>query len=189
MENYFDKPIEVLKMSVPSIVYTFQNNLEFVALSNLSAAVYQVFFFFKPLFFHECFLYFSFDWERKIYRLQCSTIDCNTSTNFFRFSRLLFSWKSLQLQFSWRFFCTGDFRIVDGLLSFFYSLVLPLYRLIMIYRDLLACFFFFKLSVINAILMIDSIINHFKGIKNQIKTRNNFYFIFIILFINFFIFL
>lgn len=37
--------------------------------------------------------------------------------------------------------------------------------------------------------MIDSIINHFKGIKNQIKTRNNFYFIFIILFINFFIFL
>lgn len=51
MENYFDKPIEVLKMSVPSIVYTFQNNLEFVALSNLSAAVYQVFFFFLNCFF------------------------------------------------------------------------------------------------------------------------------------------
>uniref|UniRef100_A0A6T8UZ53 UDP-galactose transporter n=1 Tax=Noctiluca scintillans TaxID=2966 RepID=A0A6T8UZ53_NOCSC len=33
---------EVLKISVPSILYTLQNNLLFVSLSNLSGAVYQV---------------------------------------------------------------------------------------------------------------------------------------------------
>lgn len=31
-----------LKMSVPSIVYAIQNNLDFVALSNLDPGVYQV---------------------------------------------------------------------------------------------------------------------------------------------------
>jgi UDP-sugar transporter A1/2/3 len=36
------KPIELLKMSVPSITYALQNNLDFIALSNLNAAVYQV---------------------------------------------------------------------------------------------------------------------------------------------------
>ncbi len=32
----------MLKMSVPSIVYAIQNNLDFIALSNLDAGVYQV---------------------------------------------------------------------------------------------------------------------------------------------------
>ncbi|KAI6215916.1 hypothetical protein M3Y94_00441100 [Aphelenchoides besseyi] len=37
-----NRPTELLKMSVPSIAYALQNNLDFVALSNLNAAVYQV---------------------------------------------------------------------------------------------------------------------------------------------------
>uniref|UniRef100_A0A183BY08 EamA domain-containing protein n=1 Tax=Globodera pallida TaxID=36090 RepID=A0A183BY08_GLOPA len=40
--EYFSKPLEILKMSVPSIAYALQNNLDFVALSNLEASVYQV---------------------------------------------------------------------------------------------------------------------------------------------------
>lgn len=39
---YFGQPIELAKMSVPSLVYALQNNLDFVALSNLDAGVYQV---------------------------------------------------------------------------------------------------------------------------------------------------
>jgi len=35
-------PKEVLKVSVPSLLYTVQNNLLFISLSNLSGAVYQV---------------------------------------------------------------------------------------------------------------------------------------------------
>ncbi|XP_062896428.1 CMP-sialic acid transporter isoform X1 [Mobula hypostoma] len=35
-------PKEMLKLSVPSLVYAVQNNMAFVALSNLDAAVYQV---------------------------------------------------------------------------------------------------------------------------------------------------
>lgn len=35
-------PIELLKLSVPSVVYAVQNNMAFLALSNLDAAVYQV---------------------------------------------------------------------------------------------------------------------------------------------------
>jgi len=35
-------PTEVLKVTVPSLLYTVQNNLLFVSLSNLSGAVYQV---------------------------------------------------------------------------------------------------------------------------------------------------
>ncbi|KAF7639446.1 hypothetical protein Mgra_00001122 [Meloidogyne graminicola] len=37
------KPYELIKMSVPSLAYAIQNNLDFVALSNLDASVYQVF--------------------------------------------------------------------------------------------------------------------------------------------------
>ncbi len=33
---------DTLKMSVPAIVYMFQNNLQYVAVSNLEAAVFQV---------------------------------------------------------------------------------------------------------------------------------------------------
>jgi multidrug transporter EmrE-like cation transporter len=40
--EFFGRPIEMLKMSVPSIAYALQNNLDFVALSNLDAGVYQV---------------------------------------------------------------------------------------------------------------------------------------------------
>ncbi|KJH53036.1 putative UDP-galactose translocator [Dictyocaulus viviparus] len=39
---YLNAPLELLKMAVPSIAYAFQNNLDFVALSNLDAGLYQV---------------------------------------------------------------------------------------------------------------------------------------------------
>ncbi|XP_054251962.1 CMP-sialic acid transporter isoform X1 [Indicator indicator] len=41
-ENVFGSPKELLKLSVPSLVYAVQNNMAFLALSNLDAAVYQV---------------------------------------------------------------------------------------------------------------------------------------------------
>lgn len=43
-EDFLGKPRELIKMSVPSLVYALQNNLDFVALSNLEPGVYQVFF-------------------------------------------------------------------------------------------------------------------------------------------------
>lgn len=42
MEHIFCSPKELLKLSVPSVVYAVQNNMAFLALSNLDAAVYQV---------------------------------------------------------------------------------------------------------------------------------------------------
>uniref|UniRef100_A0A8C9W6W1 Solute carrier family 35 member A1 n=1 Tax=Scleropages formosus TaxID=113540 RepID=A0A8C9W6W1_SCLFO len=41
-EHVFRSPKELLKLSVPSVVYAIQNNMAFLALSNLDAAVYQV---------------------------------------------------------------------------------------------------------------------------------------------------
>lgn len=41
-ENVFGSAKELLKLSVPSVVYAVQNNMAFMALSNLDAAVYQV---------------------------------------------------------------------------------------------------------------------------------------------------
>lgn len=41
MEHVFFSPKELLKLSVPSLVYAVQNNMAFLALSNLDAAVYQ----------------------------------------------------------------------------------------------------------------------------------------------------
>ncbi|XP_078504319.1 CMP-sialic acid transporter isoform X2 [Lissotriton helveticus] len=41
-EHIIDNPKEVLKLSVPSLVYAVQNNMAFLALSNLDAAIYQV---------------------------------------------------------------------------------------------------------------------------------------------------
>ncbi|KAM4693725.1 CMP-sialic acid transporter [Discoglossus pictus] len=41
-EHVWGSPVEMLKLSVPSLVYALQNNMAFVALSNLDAAVYQV---------------------------------------------------------------------------------------------------------------------------------------------------
>ena len=40
---------DTLKMSIPAIVYAFQNNLQYVAVSNLDAAVFQV----KKMFYYE----------------------------------------------------------------------------------------------------------------------------------------
>lgn len=42
LDNVIRSPFELLKLSVPSLVYAIQNNMAFVALSNLDAAVYQV---------------------------------------------------------------------------------------------------------------------------------------------------
>lgn len=41
-EDIVQKPVETLKLLIPSGLYTLQNNLLFVALSNLDAATYQV---------------------------------------------------------------------------------------------------------------------------------------------------
>ncbi|XP_076151433.1 UDP-N-acetylglucosamine transporter-like isoform X2 [Alosa pseudoharengus] len=41
-EEIVNKPKETLKLAIPSGIYTFQNNLLYVALSNLDAATYQV---------------------------------------------------------------------------------------------------------------------------------------------------
>jgi UDP-sugar transporter A1/2/3 len=41
-ENIIKQPMDCIKISVPSIIYTLQNNLLFVAVSNLDAAVFQV---------------------------------------------------------------------------------------------------------------------------------------------------
>ncbi|XP_054474430.1 CMP-sialic acid transporter [Anoplopoma fimbria] len=42
VEHVLSSPKELLKLSVPSLVYAVQNNMAFIALSNLDAAVYQV---------------------------------------------------------------------------------------------------------------------------------------------------
>ena len=41
-KNMWEEPTELAKASVPSLLYTAQNNLLFVGLSHLSAATYQV---------------------------------------------------------------------------------------------------------------------------------------------------
>lgn len=40
--SLFSNPVDTLKLGVPAALYTLQNNLVFVALANLSGAVYQV---------------------------------------------------------------------------------------------------------------------------------------------------
>lgn len=42
VDQVFRSPKELLKLSVPSVVYAIQNNMAFIGLSNLDAAVYQV---------------------------------------------------------------------------------------------------------------------------------------------------
>eukprot|EP00063_Salmo_salar_P070491 XP_014045326.1 PREDICTED: UDP-N-acetylglucosamine transporter-like isoform X2 [Salmo salar] len=41
-EEILNKPMETLKLAIPSGIYTLQNNLLYIALSNLDAATYQV---------------------------------------------------------------------------------------------------------------------------------------------------
>eukprot|EP00559_Dactyliosolen_fragilissimus_P003625 CAMPEP_0184865086 /NCGR_PEP_ID=MMETSP0580-20130426/16948_1 /TAXON_ID=1118495 /ORGANISM="Dactyliosolen fragilissimus" /LENGTH=316 /DNA_ID=CAMNT_0027364129 /DNA_START=99 /DNA_END=1046 /DNA_ORIENTATION=+ len=41
-DHIWNSPMEVLKLCVPSLLYTIQNNLLYLALSNLDAATYQV---------------------------------------------------------------------------------------------------------------------------------------------------
>ncbi len=42
-DEMIKKPLDCLKLLIPSLLYTLQNNLQFIALSNISAAVFQVF--------------------------------------------------------------------------------------------------------------------------------------------------
>lgn len=42
-DEILNKPMETLKLAIPSGIYTLQNNLLYVALSNLDAATYQVY--------------------------------------------------------------------------------------------------------------------------------------------------
>ncbi|XP_034742935.1 solute carrier family 35 member A3b [Etheostoma cragini] len=41
-EEIVNKPMETMKLAIPAVIYTLQNNLLYVALSNLDAATYQV---------------------------------------------------------------------------------------------------------------------------------------------------
>lgn len=43
-DEIVDKLNDTLKLSVPAVLYTIQNNLLFIALSNLDAATFQVFY-------------------------------------------------------------------------------------------------------------------------------------------------
>jgi len=41
-EEIIKKPVDTLKVAVPAFIYTVQNNLLYVSISNLPAAVFQV---------------------------------------------------------------------------------------------------------------------------------------------------
>lgn len=41
-QNIIQKPVETFKTGVPALFYTIQQNLLYIAISNLDAAVYQV---------------------------------------------------------------------------------------------------------------------------------------------------
>ena len=53
-QNLIMDPMDNVKVSVPSLVYVLQNNLQFLAVSNLDAATYQVSLFIaRSYFIHE----------------------------------------------------------------------------------------------------------------------------------------
>ena len=41
-EEIIKKPVDTIKVAVPAFIYTVQNNLLYVSISNLPAAVFQV---------------------------------------------------------------------------------------------------------------------------------------------------
>ena len=41
-EEIINKPVDTIKVAVPAFIYTVQNNLLYVSISNLPAAVFQV---------------------------------------------------------------------------------------------------------------------------------------------------
>lgn len=48
-DNIWRQPLDCLKVSVPAFIYTLQNNLLYIALSNLDAATFQVCFVQVPI--------------------------------------------------------------------------------------------------------------------------------------------
>ena len=48
-DNIIKEPMDCVKVSVPSLIYVIQNNLLYVALSNLDAATFQVVYYSKLL--------------------------------------------------------------------------------------------------------------------------------------------
>jgi UDP-sugar transporter A1/2/3 len=42
LSSIFANPVELLKTGVPAFLYLVQNNLQYIAVSNMSAATYQV---------------------------------------------------------------------------------------------------------------------------------------------------
>ena len=41
-QSIIGNPVDTLKLSIPALIYTVQNNLQYVAISNLDAATFQV---------------------------------------------------------------------------------------------------------------------------------------------------